>query len=99
IVACLLLAAGMAWTAHAGSEASGEGIDQLIAKLGSSKYAEREAAMRALDQHGAAALPDLEAATRHADPEVRHRATLLLRRIEHRLALARLLAGKTIRLV
>jgi hypothetical protein len=79
-------------------EPAGE-IDALIVKLGSTKYAERESAMRALDQHGAAALKALEAATLSADPEIRHRAGLLLQRIENRLTVALLLSGKKIRLV
>src|SRR4051812_6127992 len=64
----------------------------LIAKLGSPRYAEREAASRALDGLGEAALEPLRAAFKSEDAEVRHRAALLADGIEQRLANARLLA-------
>jgi hypothetical protein len=99
VVAGLLLTILGAAVAAAPSDAPPPDMDRLVAKLGSIKYAEREAAMRALEQHGAAALNALEAATQHADPEVRHRATVLLQRIENRLAVSRLLAGSSIRLI
>jgi hypothetical protein len=99
VVAGLLVTVLGPAVAAAPSDAPPPDMDGLVAKLGSNKYAEREAAMRALEQHGVAALNALEAATQHADPEVRHRAAVLLQRIESRLAVSRLLAGSSIRLV
>jgi hypothetical protein len=56
-------------------------LEKLVSQLGSPAYAEREAAGRALEKAGPAAAPLLEAATRHADPEVRRRAADVLGRI------------------
>jgi hypothetical protein len=87
------------FTASARPEAATDSIDALVIKLGSPRYAEREAATAALDQHGAAAVPALRAVLYSADPEVRSRAAFLVQRIEQRLELDRLLGGTKVRLV
>jgi hypothetical protein len=97
VAAGLLLA--VVSSALAGGEAPVGEIETLIAKLGSTKFAERDKAMRALDQQGAAALKALESASFHDDLEVRLRAAQLMQRIENRLAIARVLASHKMRLV
>ena len=62
--------------------ANGADPAALIAELGASRFAQREAAESALNQLGRSALPALRAAGTHPDPEIRTRATALLRRIE-----------------
>ena len=54
----------------------------LIAQLGSSRYAERQAATAALAQLGRRALPALKSAGEQKDPEIRTRAAALMARIE-----------------
>ena len=54
----------------------------LVERLGAPRYADREAATRALEALGRDALPALRAARRSEDPEVRARAAALLGRIE-----------------
>jgi hypothetical protein len=54
----------------------------LVARLGSARYAEREAAEAALERLGRAALPALRASRDSRDPEVRSRAAALIQRIE-----------------
>src|SRR5262249_18681017 len=93
----LILAAVLAPAARAGGPAPDP--DGLVAKLGSVKYAERAAAMAALDQLGPAALDALRKASQHPDPEVRHRAAVLVQRIEYRAEVVRLVGGKKLRLV
>ena len=73
-------------------------VDQLVHRLGSPDYADREAATRALLDLGAPALDALRRAARHPDEEVRTRASRLVRQIEQRAASARLLAPQRIRL-
>jgi hypothetical protein len=53
--------------------------NQLVRQLGSSKFEEREAAMRALRALGEQAIPALKRAAGSNDPEVRRRATQLLK--------------------
>jgi HEAT repeat protein len=75
-----------------------ERVRQLIGRLGSEKYAERESAGRELAALGRLALPQLRDATRDPDPEVVRRAAGLIDSIERQpsqqlpLALFRLLA-------
>jgi WD40 repeat protein len=57
-------------------------VARLIEQLGSDEFALREQASRALEAVGQPALPALRQATCHADPEIRHRAQRLLRKIE-----------------
>ena len=55
---------------------------QLIARIGSSAYREREAARGALAKLGLAALPVLQQATKHADPEIAVSAEKLIESAE-----------------
>lgn len=55
---------------------------RLVTRLGSQKYAERQAAAEALERLGRAALPALRDARESRDLEVRTRTTSLLRKIE-----------------
>jgi WD40 repeat protein len=57
-------------------------IAELIAQLGSAKYAERETAATALQRIGEDALPELEKARGNTDPEIGRRATDLIKKIE-----------------
>jgi hypothetical protein len=74
------LAALLAW----GSPGSADTptVEPLIRQLSSSDYKAREAAMRALEAAGAAALPDLRKAQPHEDPEVRTRLARLIGMLE-----------------
>jgi hypothetical protein len=83
---------------HAGDGTGEPQIPALIAQLGSSRFAEREAAVRELDARGEAALPALRQAQCNADPEVRRRAAALARRIDKRVQVKRLLASQRVRL-
>ena len=56
-------------------------VPDLVAQLGSANYQEREAAFRALDELGQAALGDLRAALASPDSEIARRASELVRRI------------------
>jgi hypothetical protein len=73
-------------------------ITQLVEKLGSEDFAEREAATKRLDELGAPALDDLRAACRSEDPEVADRAKDLVRKIERRIASERALAPTVVEL-
>ncbi len=63
------------------------GPDELIARLGSPRYAEREAAASELEKIGRLALPALTAKREHRDLEVRTRVNALIARIEGSLLL------------
>jgi hypothetical protein len=67
---------------------------ELVARLGSPRYAEREAAAAGLEQLGGAALPALRAARDSRDLEIRTRAYHLIDRIEA----ARLMQPSRVRL-
>jgi hypothetical protein len=54
----------------------------LVDRLGSSRYAEREAAARSLQQRGRDAIPALQGALESRDLEVRTRAQVILQKIE-----------------
>jgi hypothetical protein len=58
------------------------GTSDLIARLGSGRYAEREAAAAALEHLGREALPVLRSARDDRDPEIRMRAAALIAKIE-----------------
>jgi hypothetical protein len=75
-----------------------EDVPSLVDKLGSAKFKEREAATIALDRMGKDALPQLRAALKSSEPEQRHRAAILVQRIEQRLEIEQLLAPKKVRL-
>jgi hypothetical protein len=63
------------------------GPDELIVRLGSPRYAEREAAAAELEKVGRLALPALTAKREHRDLEVRSRVNALIARIEGSLLL------------
>jgi hypothetical protein len=92
------LAAGGA--AGQGKPAAGEAGSpaQLVTRLGSQRFRDREDASRALDELGAKALPPLRQAAADPDPEVRRRAAALVGRIEKRLETERLLEPQHVRL-
>ncbi len=64
------------------SELAEAGDAALVARLGSTRYADREAAEAALIGRGPAALPTLRASADHRDLEVRTRVATILRQVE-----------------
>ncbi|MFO0890127.1 MAG: hypothetical protein U0790_13435 [Isosphaeraceae bacterium] len=58
---------------------------RLIDQLGSSRFAEREAATRALEELGGPAIPFLQTGGKSKDLEIRTRSAGILRRVEGRL--------------
>lgn len=93
-LAALLLAGSLS-----AAEPDAGRIARLIAQLGSTSFAEREAATDQLAALGPAALEALRRAADANDPEVRRRAQKLVRQIEQRLTTARLLEPRRVRLV
>ncbi len=71
---------------------------QLIEKLGSEDYAEREAASKRLDDLGLLALAELRAATKSDNAEIADRAKDLVRKIERRASNDRALAPTIVEL-
>src|ERR671931_2307711 len=74
-------------------------ITKLVEQLGSGDFEEREKASKELDDIGAPALEALRKAAASEDAEVRHRAQDLVRKIERRIASARILAPSRVHLV
>src|SRR5262245_50123532 len=72
-------------------KADADQIARLVTQLGSTRYADREEATRALGVLGAAALDALRQAAVGKDAEVRRRAQGLIRQIEGRRAMAQAL--------
>ena len=70
----------------------------LVVKLGSKDFRERESATKALAALGSSALQDLRKAINLKDPEIQRRAAALVEAIERREATARLLAPKLVRI-
>jgi hypothetical protein len=73
-------------------------IGALIARLGSSKFQERNAAQKQLEAIGAPALEALKKSLASADLETKKRAGDLIRRIEEKALNSSLLAPKRVRL-
>jgi hypothetical protein len=71
---------------------------RLAAQLGAPAYADREAATKALEALGPAAIPALETAVRSPDPEVTRRAIPLLARARFKADSAAILATRPVRL-
>ncbi len=67
---------------------AGPDPSELLNRLGSPRFSERQEAMRSLEALGQAALPVLRKAQRTNDPEVRNRAFALVERIEKNLMLS-----------
>jgi hypothetical protein len=84
--------------AGADSTVTPERISQLIVRLGSSRFKEREDACAALDAIGQPALAALKRAAHDRDPEVRRRAETLASAIYKRVETAQLLEPKRVRL-
>ncbi|HWG41672.1 MAG TPA: HEAT repeat domain-containing protein [Gemmataceae bacterium] len=57
-------------------------VDGLIGRLGADSFAERENASKELFALGSVALPQLQEASKHEDPEIARRARFLIERIE-----------------
>jgi hypothetical protein len=74
-------------------------VSELITKLGSKKFLEREAATRSLADLGPLALAALRQALESPDCEVRRRAGCLIQTIEKRLETAKYIAAKRVHLV
>lgn len=58
-------------------------VEQLIEQLGAADYRQRDAAGQALQALGAKALPALQKAREHPDPEVRRRLAALIPQVEN----------------
>lgn len=71
---------------------------QLVEKLGSQDFVEREAATKRLDELGVLALDELRGACKSEDPEVAERAKDLVRKIERRASSDRALAPAVVEL-
>ncbi len=72
--------------------------ERLVQQLGSAKHSDREAAAKALDALGAAALPALRDGVKNSDPEIRRRAGDLLAKLERAAESAAALAPTKVRL-
>src|SRR5437588_6622290 len=92
---------GLPRTAHLGAAppASEASVPRLIGQRGSPRYADRQAATRALAGLGPQALEALRQAAHSPDAEVSLRASRLVRDIEKRQEMGRLLAAHRVRLV
>jgi hypothetical protein len=78
-----VLAAGLLLTSLASfADEKSTDADKLITQLGSSKFAEREAALKALEAMGPAALPALRRGAAAKDPEVRQQVADLIAKYE-----------------
>src|SRR5262245_26969266 len=75
----ILLALCSALTPRASAQ---ESAADLVARLGSRSFLERENAAKKLEKIGAAALPALRAAYASADLETRRRSVVVMERIE-----------------
>lgn len=73
-------------------------VSELITRLGSGDFRDREAATAALHKAGPAAIPALREAARSDDPEVRQRAAGVLVRLQRAADSAALLAPKKVAL-
>ena len=75
LIAAVAMATVLGW-------APGDGPADIVARLGSPRFAEREAAAESLKRLGQQALPELRKARSAADPEVRLRASQVRDEIE-----------------
>lgn len=72
----------LALLALLGADSTATDPTTLVGRLGSPRFADREAAGRDLERRGAEALPALRRALDDRDPEVRSRASTLIEQIE-----------------
>jgi len=99
VVVFALVAAACVIAAPQGQDqATPERIRQLLDKLGSEKFAEREKAMKELEAIGPAALPTLRPALKSEDTEVRRRVETLVQKLEDQNLATDLLTAKRVRL-
>lgn len=73
-------------------------VANLVNQLGSARFADRQAAARALEELGPTALDEIRRAAADGDPDVRRQCEDLIRRLELKAASSRLLAPKRVRL-
>jgi hypothetical protein len=98
----LVLVCGLAGNplpTSAAEETKAEAANHLVLQLGSARFAQREAAARALEALGPAAFPALRRAAQSPELEIRLRAANLVRKIQRGLAARQCVAPKRIRLV
>jgi hypothetical protein len=97
LILCVTLTAE---AALAFSSRSGEGdrVERLLDQLASSRFAERDRAMKELEALGPTALPALRLALKSPDAEVRQRVELLVRKLENQELAAKLLTARKVRL-
>jgi hypothetical protein len=96
----VVTALALCWPSAGQEKVGPERLAALVNQLGSSSFAEREQATRALDHLGAPALEALRrAAGNNTNEEIRRRAEGLVRRIERRLATAPARTPAQVRLV
>jgi hypothetical protein len=98
-----LLAAVGAWAIGTGlvvadAPAAPPTPETLVGQLGADRFADREAAARALEARGEAAIPALRAAAAHPDPEVRRRAAAIVTRLQRSSESAKRLVPRTVAL-
>lgn len=94
----LFLALGVLPTSEAVDDPTAKRIAELISRLGSSRFEDRETATRELEALGQLAVPALEKASRSTDLDTQRRAQDMLARFNGRLDNTRLLAASRIRL-
>src|SRR5262249_53300835 len=70
--------------AFAGNDLDDKVVEQLVRQLGDDDFAVREAATKKLEETGPLALPQLRAAMKSTDLEVRRRAAELVEAIDKR---------------
>jgi hypothetical protein len=98
LVSLAVLAGSLLAVADPVAPADDAKVGQLVAALGSPDFAKREAAEKELGALGPAALAQLRAACRSANPEVARRAADLVARIEHRIGNEQALAPTLVEL-
>jgi hypothetical protein len=76
------LAAGVVFGGPAPASADPPTVAELVGRLGSGDFREREAAVAALEKTGSAAIPALREALKSEDPEVRQRAAAILHKLQ-----------------
>ena len=97
-VACLLSFMAMVCAAADTPRPDSSDPERLVQRLGSPRFAEREAAFKALDALGPAALSALRNAAKSNDAEVRQRAGELLAKLQRAADAAEAFAPTKVRL-
>ncbi len=94
----LILALGVLPTSEAVDDPTAKRIAELVSRLASPRFEERETATRELESLGQLAVPALQKAARSNDLETQRRAQELLTRLQGRLDAGNLLAASRVRL-